>query len=294
MTLLDDPVLRRLEAADPAAGLDEAAPDHAALRRALATRHRRRRVGALVPVPLAGAGAAVVLLGPSSSPAVAQIVDRALDASTPPAGSIVASRSTVEGRYWGAKQGRSSSESEERGWVRIAADGEVTDVRTIQLRHAASDEPTRTTPVETATSRSEGGEPVLRTYDGATGRTKVDRGAWEVPRETFQARDLLRAARDGRTDVRLDGEETRAGRRTYRLLLTGEGRGLPQRLHLRTTLYVDAATYAPVELRSLTWGRDVQDEPFRTEVVQRVLEHEVLPDDAAHRRLLELRGPTRP
>jgi hypothetical protein len=53
------------------------------------------------------------------------------------------------------------------------------------------------------------------------------------------ARDIVKALRRGR--VRLDGETTLAGRRVRRLALAGsQGRG-------QRTLYVDAATYRPVE-----------------------------------------------
>ncbi|WP_026910144.1 hypothetical protein [Patulibacter minatonensis] len=295
-----DPLLTRLRAADPAATTTPAA-DRPAVRRALAHRSRAatRRRWAMAPAPVLGAVlAGALVLVPSGTPALAQIVDRAAAASAPSPGTIVMVRSSVESRSTTAGRDDAPFALEERGWVRFARDGRPLDVRSVRLRSSDQDDGGAAPGFEETTTypRSADGTPTSQAYDPRTGRTTTQDGTAAVPRLVFRAHELLERARRGTAGVRLDGERTVDGRRVFRLVIEDRGDGGPvPGIAGRTELDVDASTYAPVAYRDVTEGRTQPgDVPFRTEVTQRVIEHDELPDTPATRRLLELRGPREP
>ncbi|MEV4421296.1 hypothetical protein AB0L40_15120 [Patulibacter sp. NPDC049589] len=211
----------------------------------------------------------------------------------------MAIRSRIEGRSWSATQGDSSFSNDEQGWVRVTGDGDPLDVRSVRLRSSDASGPGSAPPgLEETTAYPRPGQETItqRQYDPRTGRTTTERGAGEVPRLVFRAHDLLQEARRGAADVRLDGERTIDGRRTYRLVVRDPADGAPiPGIEDRTELYVDAETYAAVEYRHVSQGRTQPGGvPFRSELVQRVLDYEELPDTAGNRELLELRGPREP
>lgn len=290
-----DPLLHRLRAADPAAGLDDALPDRPAVRAAIGHRTRARRFRVAVPAPVLAAGVAAVVLIPSGTPAVAEIVDRAAAATEAPPDAIVAIRSRIEGRFWSAEDGHSGLTEDETAWVRSAPDGRPRAIRTISRLTTTEDPAPREQ--ESTTTYASPGEidgAVSRTYDPESGRTTTERGTAQLPRLVFDAHRLLEAARRSGTGARLDGEATVGGRRTYRLVVAERpGGARTPGIADRTELHVDRDTYEAVELRITTRGRTVPaGVPFTHELVQRVVDVDELADTAQNRAVLELRGPT--
>lgn len=298
MTTTDhDPLLVALRAADPAAALADVPPDRVAVRRALQRqRPPRWRVPAVVVPALAAAAVGVFVLIPSGGPGVAQIVARAAAATAPPPHTIVAVRSRIEGRFWSAEDGRSSLLTESSGWVRLAADGRPTDVRSVKT--SSRDDPD-SVGAESVTRYARPGTvagAVSRRYDPVTGRTTDEQDSAEVPRLVFDAHRLLERARRGEASVRLDGEATVDGHRTYRLVVEERDPELDAAgIVDRTELYVDTTTFDAVRYRSTSEGRTSPGGvPFRSELTEQVLDWQALPDTPANRRLLELRGPVTP
>lgn len=205
-------------------------------------------------------------------------------------------RSRIDGRFWSAENGRSSLLTESTGWVRLAADGRPTDVRTLKI--SSRDDPD-SVGAESVTRYARPGAvmgAVSRRYDPATDRTTEERDSAEVPRMVFDAHRLLEQARRGAATVRLDGEATVDGHRTYRLVVEGQDpEAAAVGIEDRTELYVDATTFEAVQYRTTSEGRTSPGGvPFRSELTERVLDWRALPDTPANRKLLELRGPVAP
>lgn len=298
MTTTDhDPLIASLRAADPAASLPDVPPDRAAVRRALRRRRGPRwQVPALAVPALAAVAAGAFVLAPSGGPGLAQIVERAAAATAPPSHTIIAVRSRIEGRFWNAEDGRTSLATETTGWVRVAADGKPTDVRSLQT--SSRNDPD-SVGAESTTSYARPGAvagAVSRNYDPKTGRTTQEQDSAEVPRMVFDAHRLLERARRGTTTVRLDGEATVDGHRTYRLVIEDPDPEIAAAgIVDRTELYVDTTTFAAVQYRTTSEGRTSPGGvPFRSELSERVLDWRALPDTPANRKLLQLRGPVTP
>jgi hypothetical protein len=266
--MLDDDLITRLRAADPADADAGSIPSRAAVAR----RVRRRHVGRAGRFTLAGTVAAVCAviaapLGPSGTPALADVIARASDAATPAPGVITKIRTEVE-------------------WTAIGTEREV---RTVWFRRGATGEELRMLQ-ETDGIDEVSRDGRIRSYDQKTGATKELEGR-TVASILFSAKAMLEAARRGDAKPKLAGQEVVGGRKVYRLTITGadDAPALPGD---RDELLVDAETYAPVLLRKHSEGLDVHGKPFTYDLSERVLEHETLPDTAENRRLLELRGPT--
>lgn len=308
-----DPLLDRLRAADPAAGLDDPRPDRPAVRAALGHRTRAHRLRVALPAPVLAAGVTAVVLIPSGAPAAAdvvEIVDRAAEATAQPPNAIVTVRSRIEGRFWDEKEGHGGLSEDETAWVRSATDGKPRDIRTISrlvtLDGPRDDGPSASAPrltvtgdpkeEESTTTYATPGEvrgAVSKRYEVATGRTTVERDSAQVPRLVFDAHRLLENAKRDGDSARLDGEATIGGRRTYRLVVRERiGPDPVPGIEERTELYVDKETYEAVELRTTSKGRTAPaGVRFTYELVQRVVGVDEVPDTAENRKVLELRGP---
>jgi hypothetical protein len=213
MPTLDDDLLLRLRAADPAPA-EPSVPPHEAVAQA----RRRRGAGRAGRLGAGGAVAALCAavalpLGPAGAPALADVVARASAAVAVETGSIVRITTEVDVRAADHWRGRRTT------WVRADGSGEP-DVRMVS--DAGVDE-----------TSADG---VLRAFDPATGRTTRFRGR-AVPSIVFRARALLDEARRGDAKPRLDGETTVRGRRALRVVITGAG-GEPPLPGDRDVLYV--------------------------------------------------------
>lgn len=302
-----DPLIARLRAADPdpqpRPGSGDSPPARLPLERRLRQRSGRRRRGFAIAAPALGACAvAVFALAPAGSPALAQIVDRAAAATAPPPNTIVLIRSRIDGRFWSEEKGRTGLSLDETGVVRLDAEGEPLDLRTLQTRTWNSEDGDGRPGVEDVTHYAVAGKvggAETQSYDPATGKTTTEKSVAAVPRLVFDAHRLLAAARSGHADVRLDGEVTIGDHRTYRLVIANlDGEPQVPGIEDRTELYVDTTTYEAVEYRTSSKGHAQisgrQGQAFTSELTQRVLSWQQLPDTPANRRLLELRGPVEP
>ncbi|WP_205696554.1 hypothetical protein [Conexibacter sp. SYSU D00693] len=285
---LDDPILDRVRAADPAHATPPGGRAHAG-RQAVVAARRRRSVaragaggaGSLLAV---GALAAVLSLSPAGEQGLDALVVRAAEASAPPPSSVVRVVSEVDVR-WTGSQGPGGLSQRKVVWVRVGPDGRARDVRELVTR--ADGEGVE--PVDETTTYGPDG-PVHRSFDPSTGRTRTERGMRQVPSLVFRAHELLRLARDGRGEVRDAGTTVVDGRTVQRLTVTGiQERPVPGD---REELLVDALTGDPVGRTSHSAGRDVHGDPFTWDLTERVVSHDVLPDDPTTARQLTLRGPT--
>ncbi|WP_320670535.1 hypothetical protein [Patulibacter defluvii] len=296
-----DDLLARLRAADPVAGQADPPPARARVRARRAALQRRRGVLAapIVAAPALAMGTAVVLaVAPAGSPGLDQILDRAAAATDLPANRIVMIRSQIDVRTWHADDGGGELHQDATGWVRLNPAGKPLNVR--ERTNSASYR--GGSGVDSATEYATAGEvkgAVSQDFDPKTGRTTTERNSAIQPRLVFTAHELLEAARRGERDVRLDGEATVDGRRTYRLVIANlDGESAVPGIEDRTELYVDAKTYDAVQYRTVSKGlTSVPGKPrvrFSNETTQRVTEWRELPDTAANRRLLRVGGPLEP
>lgn len=278
---MTDDLLDRLRAADPAAHTAPAGPDRARVTAARRRRTTRRTVRAAAAPALAAALAAVALTtgpGGGTSLAVADVVARAAHAAAVDAPAIVVTRSEVDVVANGAHQLHEAKTT----WVRVGADGKPVAVRSL-LTDARGDH-------VRAGAEEASGDGTLARRDPETGAVERVRGSM-TPSLVFQAGALLDRARDGADGlVELGEETTYEGRRALRLIVTGVD--APPGQNERKELLLDAESYAPLALTDRSSGTDVEGKPFTYALTEKVVEQRVLPDDATHRKQVELGGPT--
>jgi hypothetical protein len=258
---MPDPLLDRVRAANPAdpaefAGLAnfDALP--------LKPRRNRRRLLAAIPVAVATALTAVVLL-PASAPQAKEVLKRAVNAMALDDGGILYAETSV-----------AASNGADYGTRRVWVHGG--DVRFLQV------------------SGSSAGSQEI-THDGTFTRYAPDgrvvmqeKGMRMVPGDIFRSAALLDAARAGR-QVTLE-ESMLDGRPAYALHWE-EPSPVPIHAKAEMTLWVDRETYVPLRFADHSYGRDVNDKPFDYTTVEDVHAFERLPDTPENRKLLELSEP---
>ena len=217
--------------------------------------------------------------GGSGAPVANEVVARAAAASDLPERSIVAITSDVDVN--------ATLHERRTTWVRLSGDGRPLGVRS--LITAASGGTARPG-VEDVTTTGADGHSQLQQFNPTTGKVTTTRDGQQTPPLVFEAHALLVRAQSGDREIRLAGEETVGGRRAYRLIVTGADE--PAEHGDRDELLVDADTYAPLELRRHSEGLDVYGKPFVYDYVERIVGRRTLPDTAANREQLRLRGPT--
>lgn len=288
MTTIDDDLVARLRAADPAQTLERRA---AAPRGLLARRLRGRRRGVVARTTVAATCAVLatttLAVGPvgivgsgNGVAGVGRIVAEAARASTPPPGTIVRITSEVEVRSRGRFTQRRTS------WVRRDQGGRVLGMRTLVTEAEGEDVVAGVDDVMTI----DDGRSSVRSFDPRTERVTETPGAAMVPSVVTEAHALLRRAEAGDGTVRLVGRTSVGGRAAYRLNVTGIED--PARPGDHDELLVDTETYAPLSLRKHSEGIGADGHPFVTDYEERIVAQDTLPDTAEHRRQLELRGPT--
>jgi hypothetical protein len=239
-------------------------PDRAAITRRL----RRRSIrGAARSAAALGAalGAAVLLPTGGKGLSSAIVVERAVAATTPPAGAIVVMTATTEVRRTGIEDFSKTHTI----WVRYDAERRIVAVRD---RHGGGVEDV---------SVLQDGEWTLTASSPSAG-VRVFRRARRIPGELVEARRLLLAARADADGARLAGETVVDGRRALRLVVD-EGR----------ELLLDAETHRPVVLHVRERGVDPRGRAYTYELTERVLSYQELADTPANRRLLETGGAAR-
>jgi hypothetical protein len=274
-----DPLLERLRAADPAAGLDASA--RPARERVLAARRRRgarrlRRLaasGTVASLALALAFAAA----PGGDRGTGGVLVRAVEASSLPPSSIVVIDSSL-------RLASSTTHVVQRSttWMQTTPSGKLKATRWLVTGTDSPD----FAPVDTEAT-SPGAHPgLLRSYDPRTERISVLKvGAVFPPAATFVVRvkRLLSAAQRDPSRVRLS--RRRGAIRVESISVKPTGTSTRE-------VWLDPQTYIPFRERRSERERDLHGRPVFLQTDLRVISRRTLPDTPENRRLLALRGPT--
>jgi hypothetical protein len=272
-TTIEDPVFRALRAANPVAEDAFATlPPLGDLPRRAPSPATRRALAASGALAAAGVAAVALIPSGSSAPGGHQLLARALAASDGQP-SILHWRSHV--------QPDALQDYTEDVWLHVAGDGVVDQYHAVRLdgpyagRESVITGPSGIENPQGAVDRSRDGAaaPIRETRGMALGQygfTGVVTAAQDADAGTLDTGDAVQAEYDHHPawEVRLSAKST-----------------VPVAGHLTSisaTLWVDRATGAPLGVR---YG--AADQPFAVEQVQ---QFERLPDDAAHRALLDFAG----